>query len=133
MDKTAIVIVIAIILLGAGFWSWQSGFFTDTLRHVPIPEGIILFYREDCPHCKNVEDFVSQNNVEEKIKFTRLEVYFSKDNQNILAQLVDNCKLNPNEVGVPFLYDGQNCLMGDADIINFFSKYIEDINNEIPQ
>ena len=64
------------------------------------------------------------HNIEEKVEFTRLEVLKSADNQNILAQVVGKCKLNPKEVGVPFLWDGQNCLIGDTDIINFFSKYI---------
>ena len=130
MDKTTIIIVAIVVLLAAGFWAWQSGFFASTFKHVPIPEGIILFYGEDCPHCKNVEDFVSQNSIEDNVKFTRLEVYYNEDNQNILAQIVDNCKINSKEVGVPFLWDGQNCLMGDEDIINFFSKYI---NNEQDQ
>lgn len=128
MDKTIILIVIIVVLAAAGFWAWQSGFFTDNFKKVLIPEGIVLFYREDCVHCKNVEDFISQNNIKEKVSFLRLEVYYNKDNQNILAQIVNKCKLNPNEVGVPFLWDGQNCLMGDVDIINFFSKYIT--NNE---
>ena len=128
MDKTAIFIIVIVILAAAGFWAWQSGFFTNTFKQIPIPEGTILFYREDCSHCKNVEDFLTQNNIEEKVEFTRLEVLYSADNQNILAQVAGKCKLNLKEVGVPFLWDGQNCLMGDADIISFFSKYIT--NNE---
>jgi len=124
MDKITIIIVAIVILISAGFWAWQSGFFTNTFRQVPIPEGIILFYREDCPHCKNVEDFLTQNNIKDKVEITRLEVLKSADNQNILTQVVKKCKLNLREVGVPFLWDGQNCLMGDTDIIKFFSKYI---------
>jgi len=130
------LIIVIVISAGAGFWAWQSGFFTDTSKHVPISEGIILFYGQDCPHCKNVEDFMDQNNIQDKVKVTQLEVYYNEDNQNILAQVAKKCNINLNQIGVPLLWDGQNCTEGDQDIINFFSKYItndENTNNQEPQ
>lgn len=122
MDKTVVFIIIGVVVLGAGFWAWQSGVFAGPVKPVPILEGIILFYGEDCPHCKNVEDFISQNNIEDKVKLTRLEVYYNKDNQNILAQVVQKCKIEADQLGVPFLWDGENCYTGDVDIINFLKN-----------
>ena len=84
------------------------------------PDGIILFYGEGCSHCKIVDDFLTQNKVEEKIKFTRLEVFKNTDNQKILLQKVQACKMDVIDVGVPFLWDEKNCLIGDQDIIKFF-------------
>lgn len=84
------------------------------------PDGIILFYGEGCSHCKLVDDFITQNKIEEKVKFTRLEVFKNTDNQKILLQKVQACKLNVTDVGVPFLWDGKNCLVGDQDIVKFF-------------
>jgi len=121
MDKKIILTIIAIILAGGLFWAWQSGVFSST-KPFPIPGGIILFYGEDCPHCKNVEDFIFQNNLKEKVIFKELEVWHNKDNQNILVQVVQKCNIKTNEVGVPFLYDGANCYIGDKDIINFLKN-----------
>jgi len=111
--------------LGAGFWAWQSGFFSSAgAEPIPIPDGIVLFYGEGCSHCKIVDDFISQNNIEDKIIFSRLEVWYNKDNQNILAQVVQKCNTQTDQVGVPFLYDGEKCLMGDVDVVNFFKEKI---------
>ena len=61
MDKTIIVIVIAVILAAGLFWGFQSGFFTKIpsgpINPVIIPSGTILFYGQGCPHCKVVDDF----------------------------------------------------------------------------
>ena len=124
MDKIILSIII-IILAGAGFWVWQAGFFSSAgAEPIPIPDGIVLFYGEGCSHCKIVDDFISQNNIEEKVSFLRLEVWYNKDNQNILAQVVQKCNTQTDQVGVPFLYDGEKCLMGDVDVVNFFKEKI---------
>jgi glutaredoxin len=125
MNKTIIFITIGVVVLVAGFWVWQSGFFgpnQSQVQPVPIPEGIILFYGDGCPHCKNVDDFMSQNDILSKIQITQLEVYNDKDNQNILAQVAQKCGIATDQVGVPFLYDGQNCTVGDEPIIDWMKQ-----------
>ena len=44
------------------------------------PNGVTLFYGESCPHCANVERFISENNVEEKVSISRKEIYFNSAN-----------------------------------------------------
>ncbi len=122
MDKTIIFIIIGVIILGAGFWMLQAGVFSGDVQPVSIPEGVILFYGEDCPHCKNVNDFLSQNNIEEKLEITHLEVYYNQDNQNVLAQVAEKCGLEADKIGVPFLWNGEKCLIGDVDIIDYFKN-----------
>lgn len=121
MDKTIIFIIIGVVVIAGLFWAWQSGVFYG-LKPIPIPEGIILFYGDGCPHCKNVDDFVSQNKIEDKVKFARLEVWHNKDNQNILAQVVQKCGMQADQVGIPFLWDGEKCYIGQDDVINFFKQ-----------
>ncbi len=104
-----VLIVVLIILF----------YFTNS---VAGPKGIILFYGEGCPRCKIVDDFISQNKIEDKVKFTRLEVFNNKDNAGILLQKASICKIDQNNIGVPFLWDGTNCLVGDEDVISFFKK-----------
>jgi len=124
MDKTIIVIIAIIILGGFLFWGFQSDFFSGLSINpgkVIAPDGIILFYGDGCPHCENVEDFISENNIEDKMAFSRLEVWNNEDNQVILAQDIKKCGMNADEVGIPFLFDGvDKCYMGDEDVINYF-------------
>ena len=103
------------------FGRWE-GVFAGPAELIPIPEGVILFYGQDCPHCKNVDDFLFQNNIEEKIKITHLEVYNNQNNQNILAQVIKKCGMQANQVGVPFLWDGETCVVGDGSIIEYFEN-----------
>lgn len=112
------------IALGIGFFIWQYKSAPPTAAS--LPEGIILFYGEGCSHCKNVDDFINQNNIEDKVKFTRLEVWYDQNNQAILLKATQKCQIASNEFGVPFLYDGNGeCYAGDIDIINFFKQAAE--------
>jgi hypothetical protein len=127
MDKTVVLIVIVVILAGIIFWAFQSGFFANIFsgpaKPVAIPEGIILFYGQGCPHCKIVDDFISQNQIENEVKFTKLEVWYNKENQIVLGEVVTKCGIKADTVGVPFLYDGKDkCYIGDETIINFFKN-----------
>lgn len=124
MDKTIIITIVLIIFAGFLFWGFQTGsfakIFAGPAKPVAIPEGIILFYGEGCPHCKNVDDFIAQNKIEDKVKFTKLEVWFNKNNQAIITQVAKKCGITSSEVGVPLLYDGIKCYEGEIEVTDFF-------------
>lgn len=92
--------------------------FTDTTS------TLSLYYREDCPHCKNVEKFLFENKVEEKIRIDHKEVLNNIKNNNELMTRAANCGLDLTAVGVPLLYDKGACYVGDTDIINYFQSRI---------
>ena len=128
MDKTAVVIVLIIIVLGVGFFVWQYKPASQTpVEPAPLPEGIILFYGDGCSYCEAVDEFISQNNIEDKLKITRLEVWYDKPNAALLGQIAQQCGITGDSVGVPFLYDpysseaGGNgsCYVGEVDVPNF--------------
>lgn len=126
----SIIIVAVLIILGslliigynngalAKIWSALTGPKVDI-------NGIILFYGDGCSHCKLVEDFISQNNIEEKVKFIRLEVFNNRGNAQVLLERSKACGLLVDQVGVPFLWDGKTCMMGDPDVIKFFQNKIK--------
>ncbi|MCX6779543.1 MAG: hypothetical protein NTU97_04970 [Candidatus Magasanikbacteria bacterium] len=106
------------VLVGAGCAS-QPG--QETLD----PQGIILFEGEGCPHCAIVEEFLAQNKVKDKVEFTTLEVYKNKNNAALMAKKAQLCNIPTTGMGVPFLWDGSKCLVGDVDINNFFQEKIK--------
>lgn len=83
---------------------------------------IILFYGDGCPHCVKVEEFIKENKVDEKISFEQKEVYHNKNNANELAAKAEICGLPTDSIGVPFLWSGSKCFVGDRDIIEFFKQ-----------
>ena len=34
----------------------------------------------------------------------------------------EDCGLSGDSIGIPFLWDGKNCLMGEQEIIKFFEQ-----------
>jgi len=87
--------------------------------------AIILFYGEECPHCKVVEKYVADNNVKAKVTFTEREVNHDKANANLMVKRQEACKLDKASVGaVPFLWTAEKCYLGQDEIINFFKDKI---------
>ncbi len=86
-----------------------------------LPEGIVLYYGDTCPHCKNVDAYVAENAIHEKVVFTEKEVYRDRANAAEMRGVVDRCGVGS---GVPLLWDGETCRVGDQDIIAFFADKI---------
>ncbi len=86
--------------------------------------SIILYYGDGCPHCAIVDEFIKENKVEEKVSYEKKEVFNNKENADELTGRAKACGLPTDSIGVPFLWDGSQCLIGDVDIINFFKQKI---------
>lgn len=86
--------------------------------------GIIFFYGDGCPHCSIVEEYLKENKVAEKIDFFQKEVYFNRSNSEELKEKAKACGMSTDSIGVPFLWDGEKCFVGDVDIIEFFKSKI---------
>jgi hypothetical protein len=114
--KIFIIVFVAIVIIAvAGLIFWKN--------NAPKSE-IVYFWGEGCPHCINVEQFVKDNNIQEKVSYTRKEVFNNKDNAKELITAAQKCGLASGQVGVPLLYDKANskCYEGDADVINFLKQ-----------
>jgi glutaredoxin len=92
---------------------------------VQATSGIILYYGDGCPHCALVEEYVSKNGIEAKVPFIKKEVYNNKQNASELVTKAQACGIPTDLIGVPFLWDGATCLVGDEPIIDFFKEKIE--------
>lgn len=113
-------LVIGVLLMGIGAF-----FLLPEDKKVEVPTNDVVFYFGDtCPHCKKVEDFVAQNNVQEKFSFVSKEVYKDVNNARELKLTAQKCGLEEKSVGVPLLWTGEDCLVGDTDIIAFFQEKI---------
>ena len=122
MTKKVLLSVFAgIIILGGGLFILLK----NKGEEPTIGQGIILFYGTGCPHCAKVEEYLQANNIESKINIEKKEVYNNKDNANLLAKIAKKCGIKENELGVPFLWTGSECKIGDEDIINFFKEKVQ--------
>ena len=87
--------------------------------------GIILFYGDGCPHCAVVEQHLEQNQIGNKVRFERKEVYLHPNNAKELKTKAKECGIPEDDIGVPFLWHEGKCLIGDQPIIEFFKQRSE--------
>ena len=125
-----IVAVLLVIAAGIAFAVYEKSQSNPNNNTQPANidrSGIILFYGNGCPHCANVEKFIKENKVDEKVSFKSLEVYSNKDNANLLMEIATECKLPTDSIGIPFLWDGPNmtCVVGEPDVVSFFQSKIQ--------
>ena len=143
MSKTAYIILVVVILGIIGFAIWettksqtnnnsgnadsknQSASQSPQPSDTIVPGAIaILFYGNGCPHCANVEKWLSDNKVAEKVKFDTREVWYNKDNSSLLGEKAKVCGIASDKVGVPFLFDSVNnkCYAGEDEVTDFFKS-----------
>jgi len=111
------IVIIVMILAGASAFAFWKYF-------TPQKSEIIYFYGEGCPHCANVDAFLQENKIEEKVSFVKKEVFNNNENAKELVGVAQKCGLPSDQVGVPLLWDSPSskCYVGDVDVINFFKE-----------
>jgi len=122
----AVVLIFAFIVLIIDRGNRQPDVKTNNQESQQNNNQIIFFYGDGCPHCALVENFIAENNIEAKVPFVKKEVYYNKQNADELAEKAKTCDIPTNSIGVPFLWDGTKCLVGDQDIIKFFNQKINE-------
>jgi len=113
-----VLLLIALGIVGFAYYKKNSGQVNSAQTN---EQGIILYTEIGCPHCLNVENFIKENKTREKIQFTEKEI----SNQVNLKSFLDKaskCGIKSDKIGVPLLWTGEKCLVGDQDIINFFKE-----------
>jgi glutaredoxin len=117
LKKILFILIVIVVFLGL---------YKVTSKPVIVDEqkaSVILFVGDGCPHCKNVEDFIKNNNIESKLTISQKEVYYNQANQKQLADTVKNCpNIDTSQgIGVPlaFIKESATCLQGDTPIIDY--------------
>ena len=119
MALGGIVLAAVLFLSGCAGNSNQEGKQQDNYA---IGSGdSVLFWGEGCPHCVNVEKFLSENkSLEEKLKLKKIEVFRDKKGQKVFLEKVKECNLS--SAGVPVFYKDGKCSQGDTPIIEELKK-----------
>jgi len=123
--KVKFLIFLGIILILAVFFTLQIKKERELLASVG--GKMIFFYGITCPHCAKVEEFFKENGIDSKFQFEKKEVYENKTNAKILILIAKKkCSLPENEIGVPFFWTGEKCIVGDQPIIDYFKEKLNE-------
>jgi len=124
-----IVIAVAVVLGGLYYWKGEQ----RPPMFASLPDGVvgnagakdigaILFYGAECPHCKDVDAFIDDNKLLDKIRFEKWEVWHNKKNAALMNDRAKLCGLDVKKIGVPFLFAEGKCFVGTPEVTGFFRK-----------
>lgn len=121
MDKKIIfsTVLISLIFLILGYIVLSSSTKKQQQKSssfLPKKEEIVFYYGNTCPHCADVEEWMKQNKVDEKLKIVKKEVYQNQANAQELDYVAQSCGFSPQNIGVPFLYADGQCYIGTLDV-----------------
>lgn len=122
MDKKVILttVLILVIILIFGYIlvtsAGKKGEKKSLHYLIPPKDKIVFYYGNTCPHCKEVEEWMKKEKIEEKIKIEKKEVYQNQANAQELTLVAQSCGLDPNTIGVPFLYTDGKCYIGTPEV-----------------
>jgi hypothetical protein len=115
--KKAIIFILGVVIVGVLFFIFSG---KGASKELPVKAETIFFYGDGCPHCSIVDDFISANQVEEKVKFEKGEIYHNKNNAEIFVQKARQCGIEVKNMGVPMLWEKGECYVGQEEVVQFF-------------
>ena len=123
----AIFAVGVAIIASLIFWGLKQPAKAPTIENniaaaINANADIILFYGKECPHCQEVEKFLTDNKIADKVQFESAEVWHNTANAGLLAQKAQACNIPKEQQGVPFLWAKGECFIGTPDVENFFKQ-----------
>ena len=83
---------------------------------------IVYYYGKECPHCKDLEKFLEENNIAEKVSFAKKEVWHNLRNSSEMQKRADECGIEKSSMGVPFVWAEGKCFVGGPDAEKFFRE-----------
>lgn len=118
-EKKTVVILLGTLVAIAGlvYWGLQ-----EEEQPADDPNATVYYYGEGCPHCKVINEFLSANNIAEKVSFEKKEVWGNKTNASEMNRRAKTCDIKPEGMGVPFVYAEGKCFIGEPDVKKFFSE-----------
>lgn len=87
-----------------------------------VSDEIIYFYGETCPHCVELNKFLEENKIAEKVNFSKKEVWSNKDNAAEIEEKASECGIKKEGMGVPLVYAKGKCYVGTPQAEAFFKQ-----------
>lgn len=118
-DKKISLVLLGVVVAIAGlvYWGMQ-----EESQPTDDPNAVVYYYGEGCPHCKVINEFLTANNVAEKMSFEKKEVWGNKSNASEMQRRAKTCNIKPEGMGVPFVFAAGECFIGEPDVKKFFTE-----------
>lgn len=131
---TIVVLMGAIVITGGAFQENKSNNNTvdesvlsnsTTEPDHDVGEDIVIFSALACPFCRDVEEWVEENKVDEILDLQIKEVSQNQQAADQLTQAAIDCGIDSRTVGVPLMYAKGECFIGKIDIIEYLQLQLQ--------
>lgn len=91
----------------------------------PKKATIEIFTSETCPHCVAVKKEIADKGWDKLLPLAIKPLDGDRTNQQLVMEHAVVCRLPQNNIQVPFLWDGQRCLVGQEQISSYLAGLAE--------
>jgi len=116
------VVIVAVFVGGFMFRNMNGATVSDQGTPGSLDSGIVFYYGAECPHCKDVEQFLAENKIADKVSFQTKEAWHDQTNATEMSAKAATCGLTEDKVGVPFLFADGKCFVGTPDVEGYFRE-----------
>lgn len=92
--------------------------------NVALDEELTLFYGDGCQYCTVVNNYIDQKNIENLTQLQVKEIYFNEENSSEFDSKFSQCQPQPPFRGVPLLWHGGFCIMGEQEIVDYLDSLL---------
>lgn len=85
----------------------------------------VIYYTLTCPVCREVDAWIEENQVENWLDIDHREVGRNQANSAELANVAQQCGLDPARIGVPFMHSSGECFVGREPVINHLELLLD--------
>jgi hypothetical protein len=93
----------------------------------------IYYYGEWCPHCTEVDTYLTETDGYNKLNIVKKEIWYNEANASEMSESLIRLWLNPNDIWIPFIivknWENETYLWGDKTIIEYFKPYLWEANS----
>lgn len=132
MKNTEVLIGVGLVVLIGAIVAWGV-YDRNESDEGPPGEDMTLYWGDGCPHCENVEKFLEEKKVADKVDFLRKEVWKDRANAKEMERRARNCGIPAKDIGVPFLFSDGQCFVGEPNVENEFLRKASVLEGEMNQ
>ncbi|MDF1497645.1 MAG: hypothetical protein P1P90_06380 [Patescibacteria group bacterium] len=91
--------------------------------------AVILYWAEGCSHCESVKFKIENARLDDKITIVQKEAYNDDEVYKEFFIRLKYCQVPEHQMGVPMLWDGEQCYLGVEEIMETINNKLQIINN----
>lgn len=119
-----VVFIFALIIWGSKQQDIKPDELAQVVKAGEFKPDVVYFYGQECARCKNIDNFIKENKINSQISFAEKEVWHDGSNDMEMKERAKECNLEPEKVGVPFLWARGKCYIGEVEVEKFLKSEV---------